>query len=849
MNLRLFFRYAVRESRGSGSRLVFLAACLAIGVGAVVAVQGLSAGIEESVRSHARQMLAADLSVSSHRTLPAALDRGVGSIRGARRIDTREMATIAAAPGSGNEPGKSQLVELKVVGGGYPFYGELKLDPNRPAAELLGDDAALVAPEALARLGLAEGDSILLGGVPFRIAGRVLSEPDRMGGAFSLGPRVFLSDAGFSRTRLESFGSRILHRALVALPSGATAEDVDRAAALLTKSLGGSLDYRVATFSEAQPELRQSIRRMGRFLGLSALLSLLIGGVGVAQTVRAWLASRLDAVAVLECLGFRPRDLFRLFAGQLLLLGLAGSVLGAGLGTAVLAMVPRALADVALVQSISIWQPAAIFEGLALGVAVALLFSLPPLISALRVPPARVLRRDAEPLPLPRAASAAVALVFIAGLAATAVSVARSIRIGLELSGSLVALTACLAGAAALFRRIAGRTPRESGRFWIRHGLASFSRPGSGTTASIVSLGLGIVVVLSHYLIHQRLDRQLRSEFPADAPTAFLIDIQPDQWQGVKQMFESEKIPPSSVESVPVVMARLRTIDGRRVEDIAERHAGEEERSGRWALTREQRLTYLEKLPAGNIIREGTLWKSVNPLEISVEAGFAKTLGAHPGSRLGFDIQGVPIEFTVTSTRSVDWKTFGINFFFVARPGSLDEAPQSRLAAARIPPDAEDRVQNRLAREFPNVTMIRVRDILEKIAAIFERLGLAVRMLGAVVMFSGLVILAGAVAAGSIHRGREVALLKALGATRREIVARFALEYALIGFVAGLVGSAGAVVISWALAARMFELPFEAGIGPLLAATAGAMALSVIAGLAASAPALAKPPIEALREG
>src|SRR5436190_17186362 len=282
-----FLRNVLRETRGARGRLVFFTACLAVGVAGVVAVAGLSASLDRGIRGEAKQLLAADLAVSSRKPLPPELDKLLVALPGARRADVREMVTVVAATTTDGTPGRSQLVELKAVEPGYPFYGKVALDPDRPLAELLGTDGAVVAPELLSRLGLRLGSPLKIGTKTFRVTGTVATEPDRLGGAFSLGPRVFMPLSALADTGLEGKGSRVEYKALVALAAGTTREQAKIVADALDTALEPLGRFRVESFAEAQPSLRNGLRRAERFVGLVALLSLLIGGVGVAQTVRA----------------------------------------------------------------------------------------------------------------------------------------------------------------------------------------------------------------------------------------------------------------------------------------------------------------------------------------------------------------------------------------------------------------------------------------------------------------------------------------------------------------------------------------------------------------------------------
>ena len=847
MSPSFYFHSLLRESRGSRGRLAFFIACLAVGVAAVVAVAGLSASLNDGIRREARQLLAADLVAHGNQPLPQQALRAIAEIPGARRTDVRETVTVAAAPGRAGRPGPSQLVEIKAVDGFYPFYGKLDLRPRRPLHELLTPETAVVGSELLSHLGLKVGDTLQIGGKPFRIAGIVLSEPDRISISLTLGPRVFLSGAGFDRTSLAGRGSRIGYRALVKLPEGTTGAALEAAAKRLKRLLPRTESFRVETYREAQPALRQNLSRVERFLGLVALLSLFVGGIGVAQSVRSWLAGRLDAIAVLKCLGLRPREIFPLYLGQTALLGLAGSLVGIAAGAAIQLILPSLFPDLIPAELIRPWQPAALFRGLALGLGVALLFSLPPLSAVLRVAPARVLRRDAEPLPRHRWVAGATLLVLGLGIWGMASLQSGSSRLGAQFTGGVALVTAALAGAAFLASWLARRLPRDFSplwaRPWLRHGLAALARPGAAGGGAIVALGLGILVVLAMSLVEGRLTSQLAAEFPENAPSAFLIDIQPDQWPGVERLLRQSGA--KRIESVPVVMARLAAIDGVRAEDLADRA---EERGGRrWALTREQRLTYMQRLPADNQVVAGALWSDPARAEVSVEKEFANDIGVHLGSTLRFNVQGVPLDLAVTSLRTVDWGTFGINFFLVVEPGVLEAAPQQRLAVAHLPRGGEQRVQDLLAAKYPNITLLRIREILEKILKVLRRISLGIRFLGGFTVVAGIAILAGAVSAGSARRGREVALLKTLGMTRRGVAATFAVEYALVGLVAGAIGAVGGTVLAWGVVTRGFEIPWRFAPLSLAAALAASVALAVVAGLAASVRALERRPIEVLR--
>ncbi|MEM1178072.1 MAG: FtsX-like permease family protein [Acidobacteriota bacterium] len=843
-----FFRQLRRESRGSGVRLLFFVLCLAVGVAAVVAVASFSSGLETGIRREARSLLAADLAIRGRQPAEPAFLEAVDALPGSARADLMEMLTVVAAeaPDGSDTPGASQLTELKAVEGDYPFYGNLVLEPAARLSELLSPSAAVVGPELLDRLDLEIGDTLRIGGQPFEIAGVVSEEPDRVAGAFSLGPRLFLSGAGVERAGLERYGSRIVYRTLVRLP-----EMGDTELAATAESLGATLEnpsaYRLETYREAQPALRKGLESFEAYIGLAALLSLIIGGVGVAQTVRSWLAGRMDAIAIYRCLGYKPNQVARLYLAQTAVMALVASTLGVALGVLLMA-VPRALLTGVLpVEHLDPIQPLAWLQGLGLGTGVALLFAYPPIAAARRVPPIRVLRRSAEPLPQSRAAVLGTGALLIAGVFALAWWQSKSQVDGGLFTAGLLASAALLAGAATVLARLAAKPRRRAG-LWLRQGLAALSRPGAGTLGGIVALGLGVLVVLAMHLVERGLLGELERDLPDEAPTAFLVDIQTDQWPGVQELLSTHGA--AHYETAPVVMGRFKRIDGRPVSEIIDEREAQERKATEdddtWALRRELRMTYLDGIGDDNQITDGSLWNDPGP-EVSLEEEFAANLGVTVGSQLVFDIQGVEVEMKVTSLRSVDWSSFGINFFIVAEPGVLDEAPQSRLAAARIGKQDTQELQDALAAAYPNVTMIQIREVMERVSALLERLALGVRVLGWLTVLVGLAILAGAISAAAVRRGREVALYKTLGMTRKQVMGSFAVEYALVGLVAGVIGAAGATVLASVVLERGMEVENGIQVAAIPTALVLTIVLSVVAGLAASSDALRKRPIEVLR--
>ena len=840
MRLSLVFSAALRESRGARGRLLFFVLCLALGVAAVTGVSALVASIESVLRSQSQELLGADISVDARRPIPESIDGYFDFGEKAERVDVRELATLVAAGG------KTRLVELKAIEGSFPFYGSIGLEPRGVLGALLTDSKCAVAKDMLVECDLKVGDSLKLGGAQFEIVAAVLDEPGRLDMAFTLGPRVFVSLDGLARTKLEGFGSRTRYKALYRLPRDPGERVLRAARERLDNEVDDAPYFRVESHRDAQPALRRSLERFESFLGLVALLSLVLGGTGVAQIVRAWIAARTQGVAVLRAIGFRPRDVLAMYLGHVALLALVGSAIGATAGSLLPFLVPIVAPELVPDGHQILWEVAPFAKGIALGLGIALVFSVPPLIAIWRVAPVRVLRNDVEPLPAPRIVTVAAALVLAGGVFAAAFAQARDPLYAVSFTGGLAVLAGLLVLAARGLVWCASRLPREGLNPYLRHGVAALARPGIGVTGATVALGLGVLVVSSMVLIDTRLTERLRTALPPDAPSVFLLDVQPNQWDGVAAKLRGMGAP--EPRSVPVLTARMSAIDGVDVKELSQKRPDD---SGvgrrRWVLTREQRITWMRELTPDNKLIDGALWSDPEHLEVSLEEKFAEDLGVGLGSRIEFDVQGRRVELTVTSLRKVEWESFGINFFLVAEPGALDDAPHFRLAAARLEPEAELQLQSALADEFPNVTPIRVRPILDKILNVVSKLALGVRVLGLFTILTGLVILGGVASSTALQRSREVALLKTLGLTRLGVMRLFFVEYALVGLVAGLIGSVAGFVLSALFLERVVDTAPQL---PWLALPLAALAVAILSaacGLAASTRALRSRPIESLR--
>ena len=835
---RVALRLARRQARGGRRHLAALFACVALGVGALVAVGTLGAGLETTLAREAKALLGGDVELRAARPLPDDAEAALGRLEraGARVVRVRELVGMARTAAGG-----SVLVELKTPTAGYPLYGALSTAPAAPLATLLEAEGAVVQRELLDRLGLAVGDRLTIGEATLTIRGVVEAEPDRAASLVRLGPRVFLSPAALEHAGLVAFGSRVRYRVLVRLPPGLAAGDTRAALARDIADPG----VRVAAYDEAQPGLRRFFSQLTSYLGLVGLASLLVGGIGVAASVSAFVARQVPSIAALKALGAETRTLVATYVIQTQVVALLASLVGAGLGLAVQPVLTAALAGLVPFALEPKPEPWTIARAIVMGLATTLLCTWAPLAAVRAVPAWLLLRRDVEPSARGRGVS--TLLPVAVGLAALALWQAGSLKIGgIFVGASLAALLALLALARGL-TALARRLPRARGLAW-RHGLAALQRPGGHAPRVVVALGVAVMLLVTVALLEGVLGRQIDYEQRREAPSFFFLDVQADQVEDFARL--AERTGGSRPVFTPVVRARLAAVDGTRVtRDVVERRRARDE-DGRWFFTREYALTWAEAPPAGTVLTAGTWWTPAQGHAralASIEESAARHLGVRPGSRLTFDVQGVAIDVEIASVRRVDWQNLTTNFFFVLSPAALAGAPATWVATTRVAGEREAALQNAVVAAFPNVTAIPLRDVLERVAAVLGDIAVAVRLVALFTLGAGVVVMAGALAATRSQRLYESVVLRTLGATRGLVARAFAVEYGLLGAAAGVGGTVLATVLAWAVVRWVLDAPWSFDPTPLLIGLAATIALALAVGFLVTFRLLGQKPLPVLR--
>ncbi len=834
---------ARRESRASGRRLMTLALAIAAGVAALVAVNGFTSNLRTSVARQAQAMLGADLSVESRSELGSAARALLDSLGGDQSPFVAFSAMSYAPAGT-----TARLTQVTAIGSGWPWYGAIRTSPVSAWGQLGDGRNAVVDPSLLRSLGVEVGDSIALGETRFQVIGSITEAPGDVGIRSALGPRAFIPFQYLDATGLLGFGARAEYGSYVQLEPGA---DAQRIAADWRPRLREER-ARIRTVADDRDRLDNALTRLGNFLGLVALIALLLGGLGVASAITVHIRRRIDTVAVLRCLGATGRQVFGIYLTQAALLGLAGGVLGAVVGLLAQQLVPLVVADFvpADLDTGAAWGVA--LAGVLLGGWTALVFALLPLLSIRRVTPLAALRRDVDPIPSGRdpARLAAIALLVMS-VVTLAVLQAGNWRAGLGFAAGIGVALLGLRIAAGLVIGLARRLSRAPLAYTSRQGLANLQRPGNQTVAVVLALGFGTFLLAALALTQHNLLATLDvSGEGAARPNLALFDIQPSQLAGVRGVLEEAGVPMTA--PVPMVPMRVASVRGKQV-SLARRPDSlpDDSLPRGWAVRREYRSTWRDTLVASEKLLSGTWWDgraAGGPARISIERDVAEELGVGLGDDITWDVQGRPVPTRITSIREVDWARFEPNFFVVFEPGVLEDAPQTWVTMARVDdPVTRSRLPRQIAEQWPNVTSLDLTVVQQAIEDLLGRVSLAIRFMALFSLVAGLVVLGGTVATSRDQRIRESALLRTLGARARQLYRIVVVEYAALGLMAGLAAALLAVAAGWALARFLFEIDFTAPPLALAVVVLVPGALAALVGAWASRDVVHRTPLETLR--
>jgi len=834
--LRQAIRMTARDWRAGELTMLLLALVLA--VAALSSVGFLADRLHQGLERDARRMIAADFIVRADHPV----DLQFAEKARALGLNTATTAIFPSMINSTGAQPASRLAAVKAVSPGYPLRGALRIASapgaaDHPAQSIPPPGTVWVDQALLDALKLRVGDTVKVGKRGFTIGALITRELDRGFSFVNFSPRLMLRADELQSTGLIAFGSRVTHRLLVA--------GADDAVARFAQFAHGRVDggkmrgVALESLQDGQPQVRQTLDRAGHFLTLVSLLTALLAAVAIAMAAHRYMRRHLDGCAAMRCLGASRATLRALFTLEFVGIGLIGGALGVALGylghLALLTWL-GSLIDVALPYPTA-W-PA--LQGIATGLVLLLGFALPPLLPLTRVPPVRVLRREWGEAGRTAWAAYALGIVLFAALLIVA---AGELKLGGIVAGGFAGgllVFACIARVALWGAARVVRSERVNAGIGWRYALASLERRSGASALQITALGIGLMCLLLIAMTRDDLVAGWRKSTPPDAPNEFIIDIQPDQREAVTQYLDTHGLPGTVLS--PMVRGRLIAINGKPVNPDSFKTE-----DARRLVDREFNLSYTTELPDDNRLAAGTWYGDSTTPQISIEQGLAKVIDVKPGDVLRFDVTGLQIDAPVTSVRKLDWGSFKVNFFVLMPPVALQDFPATFITSFHLPRDKQSTIDGLIA-AYPNLTAIDTAPILAQVQRVLQQVIGAVQFLFAFTLAAGVLVLYAALAGTRDERMRESALLRALGASHRQVRAVQVAEFVAVGTLAGLMAALGAQAIGWVLATRVFEFYLSFNPWLLPAGIVAGVACAGLGGWLSLRHVLARPALQSLRD-
>lgn len=831
---------ALRESRSSRRTLLLSLSSIVLGTAALVALSGLSANLERAVNEQSKALLGADLLIRGRQPFSETVESLFDSLGGeqSRQVSFTSMLLFPRS-------GQTRLVSVRALAGRFPYYGELVTDPPDAARDFRTSQQALVDDGLMLQFGMQMGDTIKLGERYFRIAGRLKKIAGEAVAAALVGPRVYIPLQTLEKTGLIRQGSLATYAVYFKFSPQQDVETILEPIKPVLRS--ERLTWR--TVESARENTGRALDNLYQFLNLVGFIAILLGAVGVASAIHVYIRQKLGTIAYLHCIGADTRQTFAIYLIQAAVMGFCGAAAGALIGVALQYLLPYVLTDFLPVNLEMAFSPIPVVKGMAVGLLVAIAFTVLPLLAIRHVSPLMALRASHDIEGRPHRDSAfLLTAVGIFGLVATLACIqADDVVVGLSFVGASALVFLLLATLARGLRYVLKHYLPDSRRYVVRQAIANLYRPNNQTTTMMVAIGLGTFLLTTLFLVQHMLIGEIAATGRGNNPNLVLFDIQSDQLPEVTRIIREHGLP--VLQSVPIVTMRLAAVNGEPVEKLL---ADTTRSRPRWVLRREYRSTYRDTLTATERLLRGHWQARVRAPEdrifVSLESEVAANLQVDLGDELVFDVQGVPITTYVGSLREVNWRRVQPNFFIVFPEGVLETAPQFHVLVSRTNSSLESaKVQRAVVEAFPNVSIIDLTLVLEVVESILTRISYVVQFMALFSILTGLLVLAGAVVASRKQRMQESVLLRTIGAGRRQITIILVLEYAFLGFLAALAGMLLSIAASWGLGIFLFQFDAIALHPAVLLTLLIVVGLTVFLGMINSRGVTSRPPLEILR--
>lgn len=831
------FKMAWRDGKASARKLTLFMASIVLGIAAVVSIQSFGENLKDNIALQSKALMGADFKIDSDKEPNERVLEIIDSLGGA---DAREIAfpSMAAFP----RTGATKFVQIRGIEGGFPFYGELETDPAEAATQYQTRGAALVDATVMLQLNLKPGDSIKIGDITLPVAGSLIAVPGSTAIFSSVAPPVLIPYRLIEETNLVQTGSRIGYEFYFNDPE-ANLEVLDNEVETQLELQDADLD----THTSTSERMGRRYENFGKFLNLVAFIALLLGCVGIASAINIYIKDKLRAVAVLKCLGATRKQTFKIYLIQIAAIGLLGGLIGTAVGLVLQQLFPLFLGDLLPVDVEMSFSPRVIFMGLLLGLTMSVLFALYPLMGTLYVSPLQALRVQTEGRSKSGRAGLLVLLGIFLFILLFSYWLLEDWRYSFAFVAGIIITFSILAGIAKIFMQAIKKFFPSSWGFPARQSLLNLFRPQNQTLTLVLAIGVGSFLISTLYFTKDVLLDQATFESQAGSPNLLMLDIQSEQQEKVLQTMSRNNLP--VMDDIPIVTMRVHSIKGRSVNQIKKDTT---RTVNRWILNHEFRVTYRDSIVASETLEQGEWTPEVsntNLVPISISDNFADDAKVIVGDKLTFNVQGVLLNTIVGSVRTVDWSRMQMNFSIVFPKGVLEDAPQFRVVTTNVPDEGSSaNLQQQMVREFPNVTIIDLRQVLTVMEGLLDKISWLINFMAFFSILTGIIVLLGAVRTSKFQRIKESVLLRTIGARSSQILKILALEYMFLGILGALSGIVLSLVSSQLLAWQVFETPFVPSLFPFLVLFPGITLLVMFIGLINSISVIQSPPLEVLRK-
>ncbi len=832
---------ALRESRGSRSKLLLFAGTITLGVAALVATVSFGDNLLQGVDLHSKTLVGADLTVTARRPLTDEQTKKLDDLGGEQERGMNFSAMVGHLKSD-----QTRLVQVRAVESAFPYYGEMETEPADAPNRFRNEPGILVEQNLMMQFGAEVGDIIKVGEWEARISGTLMRVPGATLGFSAFAPRIFVPYHMLGETGLIQERSLLRYQRFFKFPP-------DHDMKLMMEDLRPWLQENQLSFdtvAKKKDDLGEAMSNLYQFLNLGALAALLLGAVAVASAVHAQAQQKRTVAAILRCIGASKDEALAVCLIQAAALAFVGTMIGAPLGVAFLKLMPVAAGDFVPfeVETTISWM--AMLKATFASFMIACLFAIGPYLPLRNVSPLAALRADVDTSPVStRKARFLFWMISWSAVAVATVSLSHNWKVGLGIAAAIGLAFGFLGLCSFVVLKLARLTRSFKVAFAWRQGFANLHRPNNRTGLVITSIGLGSFMMLSVFLSHHALLTQLFPEQGATRPNAILFEVQTDQRDEVLGILKDQELP--IMQEAAIVNMRLAAVKGVEVGELLQK---KERDKPRWVLRREYRSTWRselvdsETLVAGEWVSEFNGDMETDAIPVSVEEDISKDLGVTLGDELTFDVQGIPIRTKVASLRQVDWRRVQPNFFVVFPTGVLEEAPSMHIIATRVADAGQSAVmQKAVVSRFPNVSVADITLIIETLDNVLSRVSFAIRFMALFIVGTGFMVLWASVLSTRFQRVRENVLLRTLGASAKQIRQMLLAEYSLLGLLAAGVGCGLSVAGSWALAKFAFEMEYALDIKALFIAAFGIWIMVILAGLTANRGVCSAPPLQSLR--